>query len=126
MPTPNESTSGTSALGAFENKLSLPSTSSLAIPSTSGSSSLGISSCQKKVSPLKERYVPSNIMPDSFRTYRGRGMAQSSDSEDSNASYVHSCACSSCSDSEFGYVIHKSCLIFPQITYSDFSFQVKL
>lgn len=103
FPLATDSTSSTSTLGLFENKLTSPSTSALVIPSTSGSSSLGISGCQKKVSPMKERYVPSNTMPDSFRTYRGRGFAQSSDSEDSNASYLHSCEhCSSCSDSEFG------------------------
>lgn len=97
-----DSASSTPVLGGFDSKLATPSTSTLAVPSTSGSCSLGMGGCQKKVSPTKERYVPSNVMPDSFRTYRGRGMAQSSDSEDSNASYMHSCECSSCSGSEFG------------------------
>lgn len=97
----SDPTSSTPVLG-FDNKLNSTSSSALAVPSTSGTSTIGTSGCQKKVSPLKERYVPSNVMPDSFRTYRGRGMAQSSDSEDSNASYMHSCECSSCSDSDFG------------------------
>lgn len=65
-----------------------------AAPTTSGSS-------HRKSSPMKERYVPSNIMPDSFRTYRGRGLEQSSDSEDSNMDYSHS-SCSSCSGGESG------------------------
>lgn len=92
------------ALGSFDSKLAKPSTSSLAVPSTSGATTSGIcgSGCSKKVSPTKERYVPSNVMPDSFRTYRGRGMTQSSESEDSNASYMQSCECSSCSGSEYG------------------------
>ncbi|XP_031626751.1 bromodomain-containing protein 1 [Contarinia nasturtii] len=97
-----DSTSSTPTLSVFDNKLTSPSTSSLAVPSTSASASIGMSCCQKKVSPTKERYVPSSVMPDSFRTYRGRGMAQSSDSEDSNISHMHSCECSSCSGSEFG------------------------
>lgn len=90
------------ALGSFDSKLATPSTSSLAVPSTSGTSGVCGSGCSKKVSPTKERYVPSNVMPDSFRTYRGRGKDQSSDSEDSQASYMHSCECSSCSGSEYG------------------------
>lgn len=55
----------------------------------------------RKSSPMKERYVPSNIMPDSFRTYRGRGLEQSSDSDDSNIEYSRS-SCSSCSMGESG------------------------
>lgn len=91
---------GTSgSLSAFDGKMNNSPTSTLAIASTSGSASMN--SFQKKISPLKERYVPANTMPDSFRTYRGRGMTQSSDSEDSNMSCVHS-ECSSCSGSEFG------------------------
>lgn len=96
------SESGASALplSTFDNKLnSSPTASALGIASSGGSSSIG--NFQKKISPLKERYVPSNTMPDSFRTYRGRGIAQSSDSDDSNMSCVHS-ECSSCSGSEFG------------------------
>lgn len=106
----SDSTSSTPTLGTFDSKLTVPSTSSssLAVPSTSGTTTHththmhGSSGCQKKISPTKERYVPSNIMPDSFRTYRGRGIAQSSDSEDSNVSDMHSCECSSCTGSEFG------------------------
>lgn len=86
----------------FDSKNGASNASSLAVPSTS-SSSAGMNSFQKKISPIaKERYVPSNIMPDSFRTYRGRGIAQSSESDDSmNMSCMHS-ECSSCSGSEFG------------------------
>lgn len=58
-------------------------------PSGSGGS-------HRKSSPMKERYAPSTTMPDSFRTYRGRGMDQSSDSDDSNIDFSHS-SCSSCS-----------------------------
>lgn len=101
-PLATEPANSTPALASFDNKLATPSTSAMAIPSTSGTTSICGSGCTKKVSPTKERYVPSNVMPDSFRTYRGRGMAQSSESEDSNASYLHSCECSSCSGSEFG------------------------
>lgn len=63
-------------------------------PSISGGS-------HRKSSPTKDRYVPSSIMPDSFRTYRGRGREQSSDSDDSNIDYSHS-SCSSCSGGESG------------------------
>lgn len=101
-PVASDSTNSTPTLSAFDTKHTSTSTSSLAVPSTSGSACTGSGGCQKKVSPSKERYVPSNVMPDSFRTYRGRGLAQSSDSEDSNISNMHSCECSSCSGSEFG------------------------
>lgn len=92
----SEAGSGT-AHGNFDKT---PSGSSLAIPSTSSAS---IGNFQKKISPIaKERYVPSNVMPDSFRTYRGRGLAASSESDDSmNMSCMHS-ECSSCSGSDFG------------------------
>lgn len=93
---------GSESIGNLNSKGSSSGASSLAIPSTS-SSSAGLNNLSKKISPIaKERYAPSSIMPDSFRTYRGRGMAQSSDSEDSmNMSCMHS-ECSSCSGSEFG------------------------
>lgn len=93
---------GAESLGNSSNSKSSSGASVLAVPSTSSSSS-GLNNISKKISPItKERYAPSNIMPDSFRTYRGRGMTQSSDSEDSmNMSCMHS-ECSSCSGSEFG------------------------
>lgn len=93
---------GAETLGNLSNNKSSSGASVLAVPSTSSSSS-GLNNLSKKISPIaKERYAPSSIMPDSFRTYRGRGMAQSSDSEDSmNMSCMHS-ECSSCSGSEFG------------------------
>lgn len=84
-----------STLANFDNKHNSSSASSLAMASTSS-----IGNFQKKISPIKERYVPSNTMPDSFRMYRGRGK-QSSESDDSNMSCMHS-ECSSCSGSEFG------------------------
>lgn len=78
----------------LEGKLNDPQTA-LNAGTTTGCSS------HRKSSPMKERYVPSNIMPDSFRTYRGRGLEQSSDSDDSNIDYSHS-SCSSCSGGESG------------------------
>lgn len=72
--------------------------SSPAVASTSSGTGL-----HKKLLPLKERYVPANTMPDSFRMYRGRGLGQSSDSDESHMSFTHS-SCSSCSGSgsDFG------------------------
>lgn len=74
-----------------------------ALNSIAAVASTSTGSGHRKLSPFKERYVPSSTMPDSFRTYRGRGIVQSSDSDDSRMSCTHS-ACSSCSGSgsDFG------------------------
>lgn len=78
----------------LEGKANNSQTALNAGPTTSGTS-------HRKSSPMKERYVPSNVMPDSFRTYRGRGREQSSDSDDSQIDYSHS-SCSSCTGDESG------------------------
>lgn len=85
--------------GNHEKTRNSPSTSAAAIamPSTS---SIAISGMHKKCSMTRERYASSNLIPDSFRTYRGRG-GQSSESDASHLSCMHS-ECSSCSGSESG------------------------
>lgn len=85
--------------GNYEKTRNSPSTSAaaMAMPSTS---SAGISGMHKKCSMSRDRYASSNVIPDSFRTYRGRG-GQSSESDASHLSCMHS-ECSSCSGSEFG------------------------
>lgn len=84
--------------GNFEKNRNSPSTSAMAIPSTSG---MAISGLHKKNFLVRDRYAPSTSMPDSFRKYRGRG-GQSSESDGSHVSCVTHSGCSSCSGSEFG------------------------
>lgn len=84
--------------GNYDKTRQSPGTSAMAGPSTSG---MAIGGLHKKSSLVRDRYAPSSTMPDSFRTYRGRGRL-SSESDASHMSCIMHSECSSCSGTEFG------------------------